>query len=68
MMRTVSDLATELDVSEKAARGLVTFLVETKLARFRGERPATRGKGAHVYTIETGAGDKVRKMLARVEG
>lgn len=69
MKRTIAEIAQVLEVSEEAARGLVVFLRETGLVRFRGERTPERGsgKGPHVYTVEAGSGDTVRRMIGRLE-
>jgi hypothetical protein len=67
MLRTVAEIADVLNVDEKDARSLVTFLVGVGLAKFRGERPVTRGRGPNVYEVEPGAAADVRKMVAELE-
>ena len=69
MRRTVAEISQALEVDEEAARALVAFLRAVGLAKFRGERPPERGagKGPHVYTIEPGAADTVRRMIAGLE-
>lgn len=50
---TVNDVMNNLSVSKNSAYGLVTFLVDTGLARKTGDRrePGKRGKGQTVYTL-----------------
>jgi len=67
--RTTQEIADALGVPKEAAAGLVKFLQALDLAKFRGERPSPsgKGKGAHVYEIEDGAGDKVAEKVKELE-
>lgn len=69
MRRTVQEIADDLGVEKVAAEGLVRFLLHTKLAKFKGERPSPsgRGKGQHVYEVLAGAGAEVAKLIERIE-
>jgi len=61
---TIQEFADRLGCSREAAEGLVRFLRERDLVRFRGERPAPgrRGKGAYVYDVAPG----IEAALAQV--
>lgn len=69
MLRTAQEIADELQIERPAADSLVRFLVAIGQARFRGERPSPtgRGKGAHLYEIDHGAGRAAAEMIAKVE-
>lgn len=68
--RTIDEIADMLKVRRDSAAGLVKFLVELDIARFRGERPSPsgRGKGAYVYDFPEGAGKQVGRIVTRLEG
>lgn len=69
MRRTIDEFAEELGVSREAAEGLVRYLRETKLVRFRGERTPEHGmgKGAHVYSVVGGAGSLIGRAIRKLE-
>ena len=69
MKRTLDEIADELDIDHAVSDGLIKFLIEKGLARFRGERPSPsgRGKGAHVYEVLDGAGKQAGRIIARLE-
>jgi predicted ArsR family transcriptional regulator len=69
MKFTAQELADQLAVERPSADGLLRFLLDKKLAKYRGERPSPsgRGKGAHVYEIEHGAGDAVARIIKEAE-
>ncbi len=70
MKYTIVEIAEKLDIEEKAAEGLVHFLIGVKppLAKFRGERPTTsgRGRGAFVYEVVQGAGALARPFIDKL--
>ncbi len=65
----MQEIAAALNVEKPAADGLVKYLLAVGLAQFGGERPnpTGRGKGAHVYKIPTGAGEKLGLTIAKLE-
>lgn len=70
MTRTVAEIADALGIEEKAARGLVAFMLSCSppLARFRGERASSGvGRGPSVYQVEQGAGNLARRLIERLE-